>query len=473
MSKLLITEEEANILLVSKFISESEELNYVYNLLNKYNRLEDGIIKDNTKSLEIKRRVNDWVRVSLGEWHVDNTRSPHEITNDEKNSHKFKCAFCKRNLKSEVYFASNRLGNTITLGSSCVRKLGDNEFMASAHIANGDKEQLRYEHLIKRYPHIEDVMNDGRNKALSGEYIASQKLVDMFRAKYDSLKKYTRSYLRSGKFDRKSRNIQNDLNDYYKVCSMIKDYQKECTVNPNFHLDKETISNEQRIDKEKTDRIIKKVRENNGIITNNLASNIINVPYLEKVSEVYSHVDVISNLKITVVNNGLFSIIFIIDSTPYKFRVSSLKIVNLFGFPYLNTEIPSGLNVAKSIGDSFEPDDSTKLKLFEDSIQILSDNLDLSKLSFDTNEVWNNVSSRQGNWFDKKYGENTIFKNKSGNVLLISQKDMINLAMWTKLELKSIKEVAEFVSSKSAQFNSKDELFNDIRNSYDIFQSFN
>ncbi|KRK64635.1 hypothetical protein FC72_GL002043 [Companilactobacillus tucceti DSM 20183] len=473
MTKLLITEVEANILRVSNFIGKPGELGYVYNLLKKHNNIYENDVKDESRILEIKHRVNDWVRVSLGEWRVDNTRSPYEIKNKEKDGHQFKCAFCNRNLKSIVYYASNRTdGRYITLGSSCVQKLGDNEFMASAHVANNDREQSRYEHLIKKYPRIEYVMNAGRNKILLEKYVLPQELINRFWGDFDLLKRYVRSYLKIGSFTRESRKMQEKLNNYNKTCKLIEEYQNKCMDKPNFHLDKDTVHNEEKINKEKIKEIKKEVEKNNGIMRTDLAANMMSVPYLDRIKRTYDHNENISSLNITVVDNGLFNVTFKIDSISYKFNVSSKRIISLFGFPQLNDEVPSGLNIAKAIGNHFEPDESTKFKLLEDSIIILGSEMELTQLSFGAANIWNNSSRQQENWFKDEYGKYIIFKDGSNVLTLLDSKDMIEIALWYELKLKEMKEIMEFIKYKSIKYSSKKELIDGIKNSYDVSQSF-
>lgn len=152
MTKLLITNYERNVLINSYLLKNTPELDDIRRLLvhNKH-------ISEADVSTEVARRIKkhkaDWLRVTYLDLTKDKSRSPYYVKNGEK----FTCYFCNKPLTSKAYFVTDKDDKVFQVGSECVKKIANPEFMINSQLAKNSREQKRLEKLQANYPEAIEV----------------------------------------------------------------------------------------------------------------------------------------------------------------------------------------------------------------------------------------------------------------------------------------------------------------------------
>ena len=152
MAKLLITNYERNVLVDSYLLKNTPELSDIRNLL-----LLNTHISVNDVSPKMAKRIREnkgeWLRVTYSDFKKDKSKSPYYV----KKAERFKCYFCNKPLTFQAYFVSDRDGRVFQVGSDCVKKIANPEFMINSQIAKTPEEQRRLEKLKANYSNAVEI----------------------------------------------------------------------------------------------------------------------------------------------------------------------------------------------------------------------------------------------------------------------------------------------------------------------------
>ncbi|MDT7019419.1 hypothetical protein RIN67_02515 [Levilactobacillus namurensis] len=360
MTRLLITESDGNILRASNFLRNSEELQDIYTLIINNKRVADDITITSEQRHKIQVRLNEWIRISLGEWRIDYTRSPHELTQDDRKKESFRCEFCGKKLSAILYYVVNQENEKIiTVGSECVKKLENPEFMGSAHFNKTAGELNRYERLVKSHPEADMVIRNGSKWAEERQFVIPRRLSNRFTMAYKNSKRAISRYTHTGSYTGKAAELSQWLAKYRKSQKRINEFESMANVHPEFYLSRDTIRNEERLDLQNTKEIISAVMNDGGILQTNVASQIQNFSYLRLVAKVYSENPELGMFHIMANDNGSFYLTFELGENRYGFYSPSATIIENLGFPELNKNIPTVKELTHNIGNLLSPDSDT------------------------------------------------------------------------------------------------------------------
>lgn len=454
-------------------MKSSKELEDVFKLINNKRVVSESDVPNVKRRNDIQHRINQWIKVSLGEWHINSSNSPYNIKTDENHKEKYRCKFCNAPLTSVMYYAvNNKSGQVITLGSECVKKLGTPEFMASQKVAKNSNEQRRYEQLLKKYPDVDKILGYGKFNVNDCSFLVPKSLEDALKRAYKSVKEANALYLRKGKYVGKSRNIHEYTEIYNGILAQIDSFEAEAERKPYNYLSKDIVQNENRLGNDKIEIIVHDVRENEGILNTRTAQDIIDLPFLKEVAEKYNEYEDLKNLRISANTNSEFHIFLRIDNHDYGFLIQSKKLIATLGYPIPIQRKNVIFLLINSLKSALRPDGNSSEKLLIESKEYLLTFDQMHNFDLGKQNIWiNGINSEKSDWISEKY-KDVVFFEKDKLVYYTNKSVLIDLAKNKRLKLKTEEEIKKDVKNAFDNPILKNELFRNIRESYEMEKSF-
>lgn len=436
-------------------------------------RVDETLVTDPERRHDIQRRINSWLRVSLGEWRVDKTRSPHDLTVTEKNNRDYQCAFCHANLTATAYYVDNRInGVSIVLGSDCVKRLSNPEFMGNSHIAKTSEQLVRYEHLVAKYPEVEIIMRAGRNRVEEVNFVVSHRLIVDFGKAYKKVNASVSVYKRTGSFTGKAKELSQNISKYSNTWSRIERFQDKAEKNSVAYLDQDIILNEKRLDKGNAEEVIRSVQKNQGKINTEVASKIRNFPFLEKVASVYRDDTALKLMNISAVDNGTMHLILNLRAKKYGFYSPSNLLVRYIGFPLVEQKTLEVADIVKHLNDVLEPDSQANGELIKDAVRFI-ESKGIHELFITSNKVWKKPTTQQNDWLSERYKARHFFVDEDGNVTELKRENLIDLAKNIVLGLQEDRNISRTLENMLVGNLTEKALYQSIQTSFDITRTFN
>ncbi|ANZ62832.1 hypothetical protein AYR62_01095 [Secundilactobacillus paracollinoides] len=470
--KCLISEMDRNILMNSNFLKATPELGEIYKLLTNSKHLEDSDVDNQALRMKIKRQVSEWVHASLGEWKVENTKSPHLVSEAEKREAKFRCAFCNSKLTRTVMFLYNESNNReIILGSDCAKKVDSPEFMISEHIAKNSVQLGRLEHLETIYTQLEDCIKRGqaRNKGL--EFITSKRLDDAFDKNFETLERAVKRYLKTGFFIGTAKKIPTYIVKFKHIVDRVDQFEKNAKLEPQLYLSKYTVMDENRINPDGIITIISEVKENGGKISTEVASQLFNFNFLETVGIKYQRNTLLSKYRVSATNDGEFLIVLSLKNMIYDFNVGSKYLIKQIGYPIISGETA---DIGTKIREHLIPSNETSQRFLIDFERNILPRNNYREYIVTSQKVWkNSVNKYKTDWLQENYGNRLFYKTPDdGKIVEFNRNNVVQMMLNYKMDMVCDLNSSELIKVTDSAFKNEDELSQNIRTSFDSEQMF-
>lgn len=411
MTKLLITNYERNVLINSYLLKNTPELDDIRRLLvhNKH-------ISENDVSTEMARRIKkhkaDWLRVTYLDLTKDKSRSSYYVKNGEK----FTCYFCNKPLTSKAYFVTDKDDKVFQVGSECVKKIANPEFMINSQLAKNSREQKRLEKLQANYPEAIEV---AKYNVLAIRYmfklVLSKKELDKLQNIVKKCHNIVRRYI-SGKGSGTG-----DLSLYTKEFNRYKNWLM------NYHTD--NLDTPSRFptsiltnmiitgQKDEANKIYDNVSKSDGIFTNDIAIKIKNEEFLNWCLSNMLRFDGYEKHKITVSKFGEFNMVVGKRRNNYWYKVDSSIMLRMANYPKIKPLSVERLSLLK---DGMIPTPETRKKLIADFILLLNNN------KF---HIYHPNLKRLSDRNYRKYSNNIYVYSNKGDLAIFSIDDILNKIM--------------------------------------------
>ena len=411
MAKLLITNYERNVLVDSYLLKNTPELSDIRNLL-----LLNTHISVNDVSPKMAKRIREnkgeWLRVTYSDFKKDKSKSPYYV----KKAERFKCYFCNKPLTFQAYFVSDRDGRVFQVGSDCVKKIANPEFMINSQIAKTPEEQRRLEKLKANYSNAVEISEYKIDAIkLLFKLVIGKKELDKLHKIVKKCRDIVRKYI-SGKI-RGTGDLTLYATDFNKYKEkLIKIHMDEMDTPlrlPTYILTNMTIVGQNSEAK----KIYDNVSNNKGVVSNEVAIKIRDVEFLNWcLSHMLKFYGYKEN-KVTVSKYGEFNILVVKNRNNYWYKVDSATMLEVANYPKIKELSRKRIPLLKK---GMTPIFETRNKLIADFVSLLRQNKfntyspDLTRLS-DINY--------------KKYSNNIYVKLNKGNLAIFSINDILNEIM--------------------------------------------